>query len=229
MRHRRHGRVLGRSPSHRKALLRNLVCALVLTERVDTEFLSNPAKVKGRIITTLPKAKEVRPLVEKCVTIAIKGRIAERAAAEFATEAERNTEQWKQWRNSEAHAKWVAAVSPAVNARRKLYNILQDKEAVSILFNEIADRFEGRPGGYTRIMRLATPRLGDAGVRAILEFVGKHDRVVARSQKPSFADDAVETSQGEDAVNEKVTEDVVAQDSNAAPEEVQGEEKKNQE
>ena len=65
--------------------------------------------------------------------------------------------------------------------------MLRDKEAVQILFDDIAERFENRPGGYTRIMRLAKPRLGDAGTRAILELVGERDRVVQKSEKPSFA------------------------------------------
>ncbi|MCB9875378.1 MAG: 50S ribosomal protein L17, partial [Planctomycetaceae bacterium] len=69
MRHRRRGRILGRSPSHRRAMLRNLASSLILTER-DAEFDQNAPKVKGRVTTTLHKAKEVRPLVEKCVTIA---------------------------------------------------------------------------------------------------------------------------------------------------------------
>ncbi|MEY2613000.1 MAG: ribosomal protein, partial [Planctomycetota bacterium] len=54
------------------------------------------------------------------------------------------------------------------------------------LFDTIAPRFMDRPGGYTRIMRLAKPRVGDAGTRAILEFVGKNDRVKEEAQKPSF-------------------------------------------
>jgi large subunit ribosomal protein L17 len=64
--------------------------------------------------------------------------------------------------------------------------MLCDKQAVDILFDELAGRFEDRPGGYTRILRLATPRLGDNGPRAILEFVGRNDRVVKRSEKPDF-------------------------------------------
>ena len=160
--------------------------ALVLTERVDTDLEPNAPKVKGRIITTLPKAKEVRPMVERCVTIAKKCLAAEKISAEFGTTAERNSAEWKKWRESENHAKWVAAQAPAVNARRRLYQMLQSKEAVAILCDVIAERFEDRPGGYTRIMRLATPRLGDAGARAILEFVGKNDRVVKKSEKPDF-------------------------------------------
>lgn len=189
MRHRRHGRTLGRSPSHRRALLRNLASALFITERPDSEFDVNPPKVKGRIVTTMAKAKEVRPMVEKCITIAKKGVAAEQAAAEFGTQAERNTAAWKQWREGPNHAKWMQAMAPAVFARRRLIQILCDKQAVQILFDELAGRFEDRPGGYTRIMRLATPRLGDAGPRAILEFVGRNDRVVVRSQKPDFGSD----------------------------------------
>ncbi|MBX3420168.1 MAG: 50S ribosomal protein L17 [Pirellulaceae bacterium] len=195
MRHRRHGRVLGRSPSHRRSLYRNMVTAIVLTERETDELDPNPPKVPGRIITTLQKAKEIRPLVEKCVTIAKKCQAAEQAAAEFGTDAERNSEAWKSWRKSPQHAKWVAARAPAVTARRRLYQILQDKQAVRILCNDLASRFEDRQGGYTRILRLAKPRLGDAGTRAILEFVGRNDRAVKKSQKPDFGGDQSSTSE----------------------------------
>lgn len=186
MRHRRRGRTLGRSPSHRRALYRNLASAIFLTERETTELDSNAPKVKGRIITTLPKAKEIRPLVEKCITLGKKGVAAEQEAAKFATSAERNSDAWKTWRKSEQYKQWNAAIAPAITARRRALQLLGDKQAVKILFGTVAPRFMERPGGYTRIMRLAKPRLGDAGTRAILEFVGQNDRVNAKSQKPSF-------------------------------------------
>jgi large subunit ribosomal protein L17 len=186
MRHRRHGRVLGRAPSHRKALLRNLASALFLTERLDNDLVANKPKVKGRIITTLAKAKEIRPMVEKCVTIAKRTRVAEQASMEFGTQAVRHSAEWKQWREGPQYAKWVAARAPVVTARRKLFAMLRHKEAVEVLIEQIADRFADRPGGYTRILKLATPRLGDAGPRAILEFTGKNDRVHKRSEKPDF-------------------------------------------
>jgi large subunit ribosomal protein L17 len=68
--------------------------------------------------------------------------------------------------------------------------LIGDKQAVQILFEKVAPRFIDRPGGYTRILRLAKPRLGDAGTRAILEFVGRNDRVSAKEQplKPSFGE-----------------------------------------
>lgn len=190
MRHMRHGRVLGRSPAHRKALYRNLVSALFLTERVivDRELDPTAPKVAGRIITTIQKAKEVRPLVEKCVTIAKKGLAAEAAAEQFATKADRGTPEWEKWRKSPEWQKWAAARAPGVNARRRVFQLIRDKKAVEILFETIAPRFADRPGGYTRILRLAKPRLGDGGTRAMFEFVGKNDRVRVKADKPAFGD-----------------------------------------
>ena len=191
MRHRRKGRTLGRSPSHQRALLKNLASALFLTER-DAEDDDNKPKVKGRIVTTLEKAKEVRPVVEKCITLARRSLEAQNAAAEFATDAERNTEAWRQWRKSDKWKKWAEAIAPVVAARRRALQMLGDKQAVRILFSEVGPRFADRQGGYTRIMRLAKPRLGDAGTRAILEFVGVRDRVGGKAQAPKF-----ETSEAE--------------------------------
>jgi large subunit ribosomal protein L17 len=172
MRHRRKGRVLGRSPSHQRALLRNLASALMLTERETEAGEAGAPKVAGRIVTTLAKAKEVRPLVERCVTIAKRGLEASGKAAEFATSATRDSAEWKRWRESDAWSQWAQAAAPAVKARRRVVQLLGDKQAARILFERIAPRFTDRPGGYTRILKLATPRLGDAGPRAILEFVG---------------------------------------------------------
>ena len=196
MRHRKRGRVLGRSPSHRKALLQNLTKALILTADPDAEGDGAP-KVKGRIITTMPKAKEVRSMVEKCITIARKGLAAQEKAAEFSTSAERGTEAWNAWRKSDNWNKWAQAMAPAVNARRRVVSLLNesgsstqkgDKRVVRILFDHVAPQFVDRPGGYTRVVKLAKPRLGDAGQRALLEFVGIRDRVSQKSTAPSFDD-----------------------------------------
>ncbi|NDC52793.1 MAG: 50S ribosomal protein L17 [Planctomycetia bacterium] len=172
MRHRRKGRVLGRSPSHQRALLRNLASALMLTEReFDVDEPGAPA-VRGRIVTTVAKAKEVRPLVERCITIAKRGLAAAHKAGEFGTSAERDSAEWKKWRAGEQWRKWAAASAPAVTARRRVVTLLGDKQAARVVFETIAPRYVDRPGGYTRILKLATPRLGDAGPRAVLEFVG---------------------------------------------------------
>lgn len=186
MRHRRKGRTLGRSPSHRKALFKNLTAALFLTER-DADLDENAPKVKGRIITTLEKAKEVRPTVEKCITLAKKGLIAKENASQFGTDADRGSDAYKQWRKSERWQQWANARAPYVNAQRRVLQLCGDRQAVSILFDTIAPRFADRPGGYTRIMRLATPRLGDAGTRAVFELVGgTNDKVKRTSSKPAF-------------------------------------------
>jgi large subunit ribosomal protein L17 len=183
MRHRRKGRVLGRSPSHQRALLRNLASALMLTERETEAGEVGAPKVLGRIITTVAKAKEVRPLVERCITIAKRGLVSLEQAREFATTADRDSAEWKQWRTSGRWSQWAQAVSPAVAARRKVVQLLGDKKAARIVFEKIAPRFVDRPGGYTRILKLATPRLGDAGPRAMLEFVGA-ELPAGRSRAP---------------------------------------------
>lgn len=168
-------------------MLKNLASSLFLTER-DAEFDNNQPKVKGRVVTTLPKAKEVRPLVEKCITIARRALPYVESAEQFAPGAERGSDAWKKWRTSDKWRQWADARAPVVAAQRRALQLLGDKQAVQVLFDEVAPRFVDRPGGYTRILKLATPRLGDAGPRAIIEFVGVRDRVVARSERPAFAD-----------------------------------------
>jgi large subunit ribosomal protein L17 len=169
-------------------MLKNLASALFLTER-DASLDDNAPKTPGRITTTLHKAKEVRPLVEKCITIAKKSLPAAAEARKLESSAERGSEAWKKWRQSEAWRKWACARAPVVTARRRVIQLIGDKEAAKVLFETIADRYADRPGGYTRILRLATPRLGDAGERAILELVGKNDRIKRKAARPAFEAD----------------------------------------
>ncbi|MFO7907881.1 MAG: L17 family ribosomal protein [Pirellulaceae bacterium] len=211
MRHRKRGRRLGRSSSHRRAMLRNLACSLFLSE-ADSELDPNPPKVKGRVTTTLQKAKEVRPLVEKCITIARRSLEHEEAARPYAVDAERGSAEYRQWRASSQWQDWSNARAPAVAARRRVLRLLGNKRAVSVLFDEIAPRFIDRDGGYTRVLRLAKPRLGDAGTRAILEFSGQHDRVSETSERPAFEDADLEDEGG---LEEKADEEEVAQEQEA--------------
>ncbi len=184
MRHRIRGRKLGRNASHRKAMFRNMAVSLIRSIAVDEDEPNRP-NVPGRIVTTTTKAKELRPFVEKLVTLGRKGAALEKEAAQFATSAERNSAEWKQWRESDQWQQWQRAVAPAVACRRRAFATLRDHQAVQLLFGELAERFEERPGGYTRIVKLAEFRLGDAGQKAFIEFVGDpdRDRVKTRSRK----------------------------------------------
>lgn len=65
----------------------------------------------------------------------------------------------------------TAAGDPSVHNRRLVFSRLRNKDATRKLFEVLGPRFKERPGGYTRILKLATPRLGDNGQRAIIEFV----------------------------------------------------------
>lgn len=224
MRHRRRGRILGRNPSHQRALLRSLATALFLTEREPFDDEKNAPKVRGRIITTLQKAKEVRPLVERCITIARHALPHQEKADEMEPHAERNSDQWREWRKSEAWQEWCRTISPVVAARRRALRLLGNKQAVRILFDDVGPRFADRDGGYTRIMRLVKPRLGDNGTRAILEFVGKNDRVHRKSSKPSFeVDDAAtkseETAPPVDETPDANVEEAVAEQTTKTAEE----------
>jgi len=116
VRHQRKGRKLGRDAAHRKALYANLTGALV---------------THGRIKTTLAKAREVRPVAERMVTLGKRGDL---------------------------------------HARRQAIAFLRSKTVVHHLFADVAPRFETRPGGYTRIVKLG-PRQGDAAEMAYLELV----------------------------------------------------------
>ena len=213
-------------------MLRNLACSLILTERdpayyegllqSDGKTVVKPPKYKGRVVTTLHKAKEVRPLVEKCITIAKKALQHQEAAQEFATDEDRNSAGWKKWRESDTWQKWNTAIAPAITARRRVFSMLRDKEAVEILFDEVAPRFTDRPGGYTRVLRLAQPRLGDAGEQGIIEFVGVHDRVKVKSEKPAFESDPVEDEPAVDETPEEA-EDQVEEDASAEADEGAGE------
>ncbi|MCU1382447.1 MAG: rplQ [Acidobacteria bacterium] len=108
MRHRVAHRKLGRVTEHRISMLRNQATALLKYEHLTT---------------TVPKAKELRPFVERLITVAKRGLAA-----------------------GEANAK-------VLNARRLVMEDLQDRDVVSKLFDTIAPRFAARPGGYTRLMR----------------------------------------------------------------------------
>jgi large subunit ribosomal protein L17 len=129
MRHRKSGRKLGRNSSHRKAMFRNMVTSLIQEEQIQT---------------TVAKAKEVRPQIEKLITLAKKNLDGQVDTADR-----------------------VAAI-------RQAGKVVRGREALQKLFSEIGERFVGRPGGYTRIIRVGT-RLGDNAEMAIIELLSEDE------------------------------------------------------
>jgi large subunit ribosomal protein L17 len=130
MRHKVSGFKLKRDVGARRALLRNLVTSVIEQER---------------IVTTIPKAKAAKPLVEKMITL------AKRDLKEYKSEDERKT--------------------AALHARRQAAAYLKTPEAVKKLFDKLGTRFGQRTGGYTRIVKLGW-RKGDGAEQAVLELVG---------------------------------------------------------
>ena len=219
------GRKLGRNASHRKAMFRNMACSLIRSVRVDEDDTERP-KVAGRIVTTEPKAKELRPIVEKLITLARKAAVHAKRAEQYASTAQRNSDEWRTWRNSEKWNQWNQAIAPAVAMRRRAFAQLRDNQAVDVLFDELAERYADRPGGYTRVVRLARVRLGDAGKQALIEFVGERDRVKTKTrQAPAVVEDepaaeesapsASDEPEGDENSGDEATADATA---DAAPE-----------
>jgi large subunit ribosomal protein L17 len=116
MRHGKKVNHLGRTNSHRKAMMSNMATSLILHKRITT---------------TLAKAKALRGYVEPLLT---------------------------------------KSKSDTTHSRRIVFSYLQDKDAVSILFRDIAEKIASRPGGYTRIIKMEN-RLGDNAEMAIIELV----------------------------------------------------------
>lgn len=166
MRHRIKGRKLGRNSPHRRALFRSLSRAVVLTcggARNDG---------KGRIQTTLAKAKELRPFLERLVTIAVKAKLRFGEARDLACSYARGTAEWKAWRITNDGLVWVTAQAEYIHLYRMLFDVVRSREVVRLLIEVVAPRFVGRPGGYTRVVRIAKRRLADGAQLAMIEFVG---------------------------------------------------------
>ena len=126
MRHRKSGRKLNRNSPHRRAMFRNMSASLFEHEQIRT---------------TVPKAKELRRVVEPLITMAkVDG-------------AER---------------------------RRRAFDRLRDRKAVTKLFNEIGPRFKDRPGGYVRILKMG-PRPGDSAPMALVTLLDRPEPEAAAS------------------------------------------------
>ncbi len=172
MRHRHSGRQLGRNSSHRKAMYRNMATSLL---------------EHGRIKTTEAKAKELRKVVERLITLskrvtpgAIEGAKSPEEAARLKAQRVHAVRQARQW--------------------------VKDRDVLQKLFSEYSERFETRPGGYTRIMKIGR-RAGDNAPMTIIELVEAMD---GSGSQVEAAPAAVEAESAPVAVEAEATPDVEA-------------------
>lgn len=160
MRHRKAGYKLGRNAPHRTSMYRNLAMALIRHER---------------IITTVEKAKAVRPFVEKLITLAKQGTLHARRLVIMRLGSTAG-----------------AVVAPEGDKPDDLRTIVQK------LFSDLGPRFKDRPGGYTRVVKRHERRLGDAGRTAYLELL-KEGETKVRAKAPAPAPRLEEPPQEEQA------------------------------
>ena len=150
MRHQVRGRTLGRKTNHRRAMWRNMTVSLF---------------THGQITTTLPKAKSLVPFVERLITAAKRGDLHARRQVLSALGGDR----------------LLIRGDDDENIRRNRYGEITEQTRVGSprvvrhLFEDIAPRYADRDGGYTRIIRLARHRIGDATDLVVLQLVGENE------------------------------------------------------
>ena len=155
MRHLKAHRKLNRTSAHRKAMLRNMATSLV---NAENEY----------IVTTIQKAKELRPFVERAITLARKAQALagddakvkevhlRRKAATYFHSGNRNFKQ----EQSRFRGGSKVAIERTAGVK-----------AVQRLFSELGERYKDRNGGYTRIVRIGGRRKGDNAELAVIELV----------------------------------------------------------
>ena len=193
MRHLKAHRKLGRPTEHRISMLRNLATSLV-NSRED------------RIVTTLPKAKELRPFIEKAITLSRKAASLEGNGAEV---------QSVHLRRQAASYFHAGNFRRATTTRRGQVPPARSAGVAALkrLFDELGERYKDRPGGYTRIIKMGR-RAGDGAELAIIEFVDnarekeaqsaaqKRSKSKAASKKKSAETKSAETESAEAKDNE---------------------------
>ncbi len=166
MRHLKAHRKLGRDTEHRISMLRNLATSLI-NSRED------------RIVTTLPKAKELRPFIEKAITLSRKAASLEGNGSEA---------RGVHLRRQAATFFHAGNFRRAITTRRGQTPPPRSAgvAAVHRLFDELGDRYKDRPGGYTRIIKMGR-RAGDGAELAIIELVDNSRDKDAQNRKRAVA------------------------------------------
>ena len=181
MRHRVRDRKLNRTPSHHKAMQRNLAQSLIQ---------------HGRVRTTVEKAKDLRPFVEKLMTLA-------RSARQGSVTARRQIHKLLGDRSFIPADRQTDYDGLPLAKRRKTLRARSGRRyrsggpkgklaftGASIthrLINTIAERYADRSGGYTRLIKLAQRRIGDGGEQAVLQLVGEEESPGAVTKPPRSA------------------------------------------
>lgn len=173
MRHGRAGYRLGRTTAHRASTLRHIAYGLF---------------EHGQVVTTIPKAKAVRPMVEKIITMAKRGDVAsrrmviatlggDRAAFDWLFLAKDASDAEKDKVNKQRdHAAQFFDVPESSAVERNRYGELRKApKLVKHIFEHVAPRFRDRPGGYTRIVKLGRNRVGDGTELCVIQFVGAEE------------------------------------------------------
>ncbi len=130
MRHRTSGRKFNRTSTHRQAMFANMAAALIKHEQIKT---------------TLPKAKDLRRVVDRLITLGKRGNL---------------------------------------HARRQALSVLRDTKITGKLFEELAERYKERPGGYTRVLK-AGYRFGDMAPMAVIELVDRNPDAKGQDSGPT--------------------------------------------
>ncbi|HEV8589823.1 MAG TPA: 50S ribosomal protein L17 [Pyrinomonadaceae bacterium] len=152
MRHRKAHRKLGRDSEHRMSMLRNLATSLINSR-------------DERIVTTLPKAKELRPFIERAITL------SRHAASLEGNGSEARGVHLRRQASSYFHSGNIRRGSLSGRRGQAVPPRTAGVAAVRRLFDELGERFKDRPGGYTRIIKLGR-RAGDGAELAIIELLG---------------------------------------------------------
>jgi large subunit ribosomal protein L17 len=188
MRHLKAHRKLGRTSEHRHSMLRNLATSLINSR-------------DERITTTLPKAKELRPFVERAITLSRKARaFSDDGSDARALHLRRQAAGYFHAGNT--------AMSPATGKRGQLRpERTAGVAALRRLFGELGERYKDRPGGYTRILKLGH-RDGDDAELAIIELVDNPREVEAlEAEKKRAAKAASAKKKGSKKAAKKETTD----------------------
>ncbi len=167
MRHRKAHRKLGRTTEHRISMLRNMATSLINAE-------------KEHIVTTVAKAKELRPFVEKVITLARHAHKLEGDAAKVGeVHYRRQAARYFHAGNSTFKAEQSRFRGKKGEAKEPIERTAGVK-AVQRLFDELGARYKDRNGGYTRIIRLGR-RSGDNAEMAVIELVDNPRELAAKA------------------------------------------------